>query len=268
LKGRKSPAGGYEFGSKKQYRRDVWALARRWSGTRRHAAKCLLMPSSEGSEVEVAKAAGFREPNLFLVDHNAAIVAHLKRRYRLSHCYGVTVERAIDRIYREGHRLDIVNLDLCGPAGEYPFSVVWMSAVSGVLADRALIFVTMLRGRERRSDSEILRGLRLDDHGSNLDQGRRLMMQVAGMGALPWNNPAHRRRRAFVVSERSYRSSAGSQTMLWLAIDTHSVACSCRACSDFDARLGPIDSIHYNPLNDGKVNPDDVSPIGAGCMAS
>jgi hypothetical protein len=220
-----APKGGYTGGTKRHYRRNIWAAFRDSTGSARAEAHALLMPSAEGVEVDVALKAGFREHNLVLVDRNPAIAAHLKRRYPLATCYGVDVAVAADRIAASGVRLSIGNLDLCGTiSGKVPRS---LQAVleSGAIADCAMLAVTMLRGREKG-----VIGRTIGECGHmkkpftlvTRERGRVLNVQtIAAQDAI----------RLFAViraAERAgwtfglrrldkYRSTAGNQTMLWCA---------------------------------------------------
>lgn len=151
---RSAPTDGYDFGAKRQYRRDVWATFSRFAARQPRLATALLMPSAEGDEVEVALRNNFREDRLHLADQNAAIAAHLKRRYRRSTCHGVSVSRAAERLAKRGVRLDVANLDLCGhiDVGSPTANEIRAFITTGVMADRSLLAITTLRGRERRLD--------------------------------------------------------------------------------------------------------------------
>lgn len=145
---RRAPKGGYSFAEKEAYRRHVWAVLRAACPVPVPVAHALLMPSLEGAEIDVALAHGFREENIHIVDRNPAIVATLKRRYPLVNTYGVEVERACERIARDGRTVHAANFDLTSCVGYRLWSTMTDVSSSGVLHSRAAWSVTLLRGRE------------------------------------------------------------------------------------------------------------------------
>ncbi|HAM40850.1 MAG TPA: hypothetical protein DCP69_05800 [Candidatus Omnitrophica bacterium] len=156
---RRAPQDGYDFGNKRQYRRNIWRtfadeLKRRNLSVA--DSDVLLMPTSEGDEIEVARNAGFREEKMHVVDENPAIVATLRRRYPLIHTYGVTAGRAVERIARERRiLLRCANLDFCGCISNSYVDELQQIAAYGSVGQAfdamALIAVTTQRGRERTS---------------------------------------------------------------------------------------------------------------------
>jgi hypothetical protein len=143
---RRAPKGGYAFDAKAEYRKRIWALFKEHCPIPRGLAQCLLMPSLEGLEIDVALAAGFREENLHIVDFNPAIVATLKRRYPLINTYGVTLSRACERIADNGIRIHCANFDLTSNLNTK--SHIELQQVGRSLSRDAVASVTVLRGRE------------------------------------------------------------------------------------------------------------------------
>jgi hypothetical protein len=221
-------------------------------------ANALLMPSSEGEEIEVALDKGFRAENLHVVDRNPAIVANLKRRYPTINTYGVTVERAGERIRDLKVQLSVANLDLCGT---FDSSATTISAFlkSGCMAPRSRIAVTGLRGREAKNGitgmvlaNDIKRldppkegfyGPQLPQNPTFKDAGE-LLSALGGPKdtvtrfipslATRWNPTLGDVGRLMSLLEATlndtrfipdvvridkYKSNAGSQTMLWCALD-------------------------------------------------
>jgi hypothetical protein len=248
---RRGPSDGYDFGSKRQYRRNIYAAFRRFF--RGHVADrtVLMMPSIEGDEIEVAMRAGFRQQNIIAVDKNKAIVATLKRRYPLIKTYGVEVGEAATRAYQDGVRVDAINFDLCGPIGDTMSRAVgpWMST-QAVINANAVVAVTCLRGRERGvgRDSldmldgpqyrtafqsaaqyipEFIRGLdprdlfRVWTVGSVLGLSRHRLQAVSVPQML---------RGVSFLTGGIYRSTAGNQSMLWTVYSIHGVGCQCEQC--------------------------------------
>lgn len=143
-----APDGGYNYGNKKQWRRRVWASARRFLNGHVADATVLLMPSLEGDEIEVAKSNGFRESNISILDSNPAIVARLKRKYPRVTAYGVEAKRVFPRAAKSGAIFDVVNLDFTGCLSLELLETLSILTESRAIAPRALVIVTCQRGRE------------------------------------------------------------------------------------------------------------------------
>lgn len=145
---RSAPLYGYDFGNKRQYRRNVYAGLRKTfspSDTAFH----LLMPSSEGDEIENALAAGFQEDHLIIVDKNPAIVAVLKRSYPKAIAYGIDLLDVPTRLLSERQHIDSANLDLCSCISEDVMRILLRFADSKSWCNELHIAVTILRGREQ-----------------------------------------------------------------------------------------------------------------------
>ena len=233
---RTAPAGGYVGGTKRHYRRNIWAAFRRDCPVPVHRAQALLMPTAEGDEVRVALNNGFREENLHLVDKNAAIAAHLKRRFPKSTCYGVLVSRAAKRIARAGIELDVANLDLCGKVTGPTYSELRQFVASGVVRDRGLVAVTLLRGRELAfneiiTDGFFHAGASCSDEA---DRGRMARLRFCIIGTSTPCDGGTLGFDAEVVRYDRYRSTAGTQTMLWAALRLSKKFFSFAECAALD----------------------------------
>ena len=216
---RSAPAGGYEFGTKRHYRRNVWRTFREFCVGRRDRAQALLMPSAEGTEIDVALANGFREWNLHVVDKNPAIVAHLKRRYPKVNTYGVTAAKAAIRIVNAGVTLDVANLDLCNKLSEGLIDEVAAFMSADVMRPGGgLVAANMLRGRERGQAGDAIEDAhRHPDVFKNTDAVRLAVLKLLGFtkaegagisaGAAPWISG--------LIKTGVYKSTAGNQTMRW-----------------------------------------------------
>lgn len=79
MKGRSAPTGGYGGGFKPMWRKQIWKTLTE-GFPNKPAANALIMPSSEGDEIDWAETKGIRRGNIHVVDKNAAIVARLTRR--------------------------------------------------------------------------------------------------------------------------------------------------------------------------------------------
>lgn len=225
---RSAPETGYDFGNKGQYRRNVWATFRaaaRRQGWARSACDVLLMPSIEGKEIEVAEAAGFSRYRMHVVDENPAIVAVLQRRYPGINTYGVTVARAAKRLATNGIKLKFANLDFCGQVAPRLSHELFCFASAGCLDDSlAYMAVTMLRGRENQGTQDYLcaamgESLRGRLNGKWRDVLSKLSewdtRRVLFIGShLAYRGGDHLVSTVPIRCE-SYRSTAGTQTMLW-----------------------------------------------------
>lgn len=261
-----APKDGYDSnGSKRQYRRDVWKIFSDWTRPRSSEAYALLMPSVEGTEVEVALSKRFREDHLVLYDKNTAIVASLKaRRFQRVIAKGGYIGDVGARLAADGVRLTVANLDFTGSIQTVAREVLDF-VESGVLAKASMIAVTMVKGREDGDTmSRVVRastafsshvpgamasaesmlldaaktgqdsGLdcqqmteRLDSLGDLKIAGRLgvLVSELAGPPGDPWF--AYRRLPMIRVA-RQYKS--GTQRMIWCVIKIHEQPCFCSTC--------------------------------------
>lgn len=234
---RSAPSGGYDFGNKRQYRRTIWKRFREHCGTARSTVQCLLMPSIEGHEIEVAMANGFREANLHVVDRNAAIVAHLKRRFPQIHTYGVELSEACRRMCREGVPIGVANFDLCSNIGSGPMKSLARVGVGlrGICGPDTLVAVSILRGRETKwafqhafSKTQLSRPtFHLFSHLQDGDVTRCQSAAVALTCGMVRAEKAAGLANSCVLMPKSerdagiYRSVAGSQTMLWCILQCY-----------------------------------------------
>jgi hypothetical protein len=145
---RRAPAGGYDFEAKEKYRRHVWSSLARHCPVPVGVASAVLMPSLEGTEIEVAKRYGFQERNLHVVDYNPAIVATLKKRFPDIRTYGVSLERAVARMVQSGIVIHAANFDFTSCAGEKLYHTLEAIRREGALHRNGVWAVTLLRGRE------------------------------------------------------------------------------------------------------------------------
>lgn len=278
---RSAPADGYDFGNKRQYRRNIYRKVRDSFGGHLSEKTCAIMPSIEGDEIDVAMHYGFRQSNICIIDRNSAIVATLKRRYPLVRTYGVSAADAARRIVNDIGPVDFVNLDLCGPIGDSTRETLSAWSEAGAFQDSSknsgVVALTVLRGRERDGlvanlNAETFkpkwwgvrraRILRPDEH---TDRFRLVWMAKAieGLdfakqrrGEMLTDEWFRARYTAFAIAWGKYRSAAGSQTMLWGYFKVHSRACLCDEClpafaSEFSwwKDLQPLDAIKAKAVN-------------------
>lgn len=148
MRGRIAPRSGYDFGNKRQYRRNVWAWVARFIKHNRGLTDVALLPSSEGDEIEVALSNGFRQHHIHIIDKNPAIVALLKRKYPFVNTYGVDVVTALRRMAKAGVELKFINLDLCGTIVTTIKVLHEIANMGEPFADHHAVAVTLFRGRD------------------------------------------------------------------------------------------------------------------------
>jgi len=221
----------WDYGAKRHYRRCVWnEFARRLknAGARPADVYCLLMPGADGDEVEVAKAKGFREEHLCLVDQDPAIVAALAARFPLALPFAGPVDAAFGRAVGMGIPIVVVNLDLCAN-----ISLPLLQMLRGIarlwrptLPDGVpygLIAVTVLRGRERLYVSRVFQQI-LSDRGRVAEALREDTLKTLKNEndlcrvMLVWSALSENARGEYAVGTArvdTYQSIAGHQTLLW-----------------------------------------------------
>ena len=241
---RRGPSSGYDFGAKRQYRRAIYAAVRRFWCNQMAGRACVIMPSIEGDEIEVAIRAGFHPRRIAIIDKNPAIVATLKRRYPLVTAIGVTAARAARRVVETIGPVDFVNLDLCSPIGKTVNATIdaWTSAgaiKAGAAGDGGLLAITVLRGRgtgaqfRAASDINVIVPSGSATHvrdGTDLIRHGELHDRLNGYHLPSRAEWARGGYGGGAYSDGVYRSTAGSQTMLWTLFSVHARACLCRWC--------------------------------------
>jgi hypothetical protein len=297
---RRAPEGGYNFGNKRQYRRDVWGCFRafvkiedevgqwvvrncpemfgvyselwervrggEYAWTDPTSLNALLMPSLEGIELAAAHRLGIRQENIHVVDQNPAIVATITRKHGPCHAHGVTLDKALRRLMDAPKGkyppLDIVNLDLTGCLSTQMIDDIKKLSVKSLRLQRAIVAVTMLRGREQGLWAKCIKGLEIEEldlhpspqesqlmsehfseaaelcrkvqvRGTELSNSdvRRLRMIASALSFMNSTFGSEIASKANIVRTNyirilrcgMYRSTAGSQTMLWAVFEVRSV---------------------------------------------
>lgn len=164
---RSAPSDGYDFGNKRQYRRDVWSEAADFCRHQRSTAQVLLMPSIEGDEIEEAERRGFKRYNMHVVDNNAAIVVHLKRRFPGINVYGVDVLSALKRIVKAGVKLSFANFDFCSHVEHLRHTIDKIGIMDDAFTQQSLVCVSVMRGREQHSFVKVANIMGDPDEGMN-----------------------------------------------------------------------------------------------------
>lgn len=219
---RKAPRGGYSFTEKAHYREQIWRRLQQSFAGDTACRNVLLMPSIEGTEIEVALAHGFNESHLYVVDANPAIVATLKRRFKSIHTYGKLASIACARIAKEGVRLDAANFDFTACVGSKLQAEVMAIAAADCFAPRAYVAMTVLRGREQREFTAGLHAPVGEDILTRIEHvtygEREVHTQDIGRLILAFGPLISTPNRLLHIEPRKvgiYFSPAAKQTMLW-----------------------------------------------------
>lgn len=148
-----APETGYDFEAKAKYRKIIWdCFSKNVSDPGK--SKVGFLPSQEGLEIPLAIERGFKEKNLFAIDRNRALLRHAKwrRRYPKVKTYGSELPRAGERIRADNHRLDAVNLDLCGNISIPTIRAIRGFIESDCLKSQSVVAMTLMNGRENNRE--------------------------------------------------------------------------------------------------------------------
>lgn len=148
------PSGGYGSDVKERLRDWVWGHVGGEMDGVLHTGHVLLMPSVEGHEIKHLLRRLFTPDQFHVCDHNPAVVATLQRQFPGINTYGVSVERACQRIAQNGIKLRGAHLDFCGKLSRPIMRVISDCWDSGGL-DSGWVFITTLRGREDPLDERL-----------------------------------------------------------------------------------------------------------------
>lgn len=208
----------------------------------------MLMPSSGGKEIDVALSAGFSAGRLHLINDNPALLASIKaRRFSRVNNYGIHLANAKDRLRRAsrcGVRLTAANLDFTSGLSASVLRSITALTSSGILDPLgAVVAVTLLRGREgemvsvsggvmkfadaAKADAHHCRaGLSSKDfdHRSFSDGDVCRLWAVKRM--LEADDAFRQINVSTIFRAGTYRSNAGTQSMLWMVIGVMSLPVS------------------------------------------
>lgn len=244
---RTSPDGGYTFGNKAQYRREVWAKFRKGFGGQVATKHAALMPSLEGYEIEVALQNGFRQANLHVIDKNPAIVATLKRRFPYIRTYGVRASDAVRRMRKQGVKLDCANWDFCMPVLRPDNAYeIEQCLHPDAYADQNCVCVTVLKGRDdpnmyatMKAAYQTCVALGGPELSDNYEDAVRMHMigilaRYYGVATAPTSIPTEHSFLTAFLPLVTYRSSSGSP-MCYQLMQRHRQPCPCDRCRGITA---------------------------------
>ncbi len=200
---RTAPKAGYATDAKAEYRRAVWkCLAKAIPAL--GEGKVVILPSSEGIEIDVALGHGVPAENILCVDRSPAVIATSK--WRKTHpslsFHGVEIARLPQKL--EAKSVKVANLDLCGMVSGETIRQIRDFVQGAQMADGFTVAITVAKGRE---DSGLV--ALLDSLDGNTDINCKRMRAVAHMAGLIDGND----RSVKVVGQGSYVS--GRHPMTW-----------------------------------------------------
>lgn len=148
---RTAPKAGYDTLAKAGYRRAVWDAVTLERGAPR--GKVLILPSSEGVEIDVALARGVQPEQLICVDRSAAVIA--TSRWRKAHpsvrFHAADIASVGAKIAASGDTVEFANLDLCGQVSQETVDQIKSFLRACPLANEYVISITVAKGREGRA---------------------------------------------------------------------------------------------------------------------
>ena len=175
---------------------------------------------------------GYKPRNLHVVNRNISEVAWVQRRvteagYSCVNTYGSDVFDALDGISTPIHA---INLDLCGPVTEKLLDKIAGQSKGRSFYLGQVIAVTVLRGREH---GDIAERIRLAKESSNLGAFERYATDISYFGdsgdayrlgtllgavkGIRTTVDGNRRFEVDNIAWGRYKSTAGNQSMLWIA---------------------------------------------------
>lgn len=203
----RAPKTGYATDEKAKYREDVWSalgpIALEIMTDPR--AYCLIMPSREGLEIDVAVKHGIPPEKIVCVDQSAAVIATSSWRKKWPQCrfFASKVSEIGAKLKKNNMRLAAANLDLCGNFSDETISEIDGFLLSAPTCKTYALAVTMMRGREGSIASRML-----DRCDASYFQEKRLngLFAETALQNNSWQ----------FLAEGAYRS--GKMPVAWMAI--------------------------------------------------
>lgn len=214
---RVAPKIGYDNDVKHAYREQVWnAFSKAVDDMRADQTgtmKAVIMPSSEGIEIEVALSKGLREDQIVCVDRSAAVIATSKwrKKYPGVNFFACDVGKVGHKIKHRKWVVRAANLDLCGN-----FSDDTIDAVQGFIRftpihESFAIGVTVAKGREGSALTRLIKTRNAGDRVVSDDRLQTLFDII----------PEFQSYKKQLASENVYRSA--STPMTWCVLDCEHV---------------------------------------------
>lgn len=205
-----APSAGYATPEKAGYRHAVWDAALGNDGLPPDG-KILILPSSEGAEIEVAISHGVDEERIICVDRSAAVIATSQWRkarpnIRFHACDIGTVGRKLDA---SCDLIGFANLDLCGQVSAETVDQIKTFLDTCPFHNEFKLAITVAKGREGAALAQLMRRAKIGNVQASCDRIRALLAMVG------LTNEINRTVR--VVAEGSYVS--GRHPMTWVVLE-------------------------------------------------
>jgi hypothetical protein len=149
---KRAPAGGYDFGEKEAYRRQLWNFFdQHLKDIPRKERQVLYLDSKEGLETECLIRKGYRAENLHPCNwdpaHAAVLSSKLRKAGQYVTSHGKDIFEVACDLKGKGVRIDAYNFDFTGCVSDSMLKNFELFILNNA-PDKALISVNVLRGRE------------------------------------------------------------------------------------------------------------------------
>lgn len=211
---RSAPRKGYDTPEKQKYRQDVWAaLIGGWVDYKHDPlAHVLLLPSSEGLEIDYVVSLGIPQDRVIAIDKSAAVIATSawRKKYPDVKFMATTIGGCAEKLRKRKINVCAANLDFCSN-----FSADLIAQFSSFMAkaplyEYARIGVTVAKGRESTATALLLKRFAKDLQAYTEPRLGALM-------ACADNVPDHH----LILAQGAYKS--GSYPMAWAVLSQNFV---------------------------------------------
>ena len=153
---RRAPKDGYDNPEKRKYRHEVWKRLSKKALPileENENAKVLMLPSSEGLEIDVAMKFGIKRHQIIAIDENPALLAHADWKYKVpkSNRFGCKVSEIGEKIKNNGWVLAAANLDFCNNFSDELITEINSFFAQTPIVEKFSFSVTMGKGRETKA---------------------------------------------------------------------------------------------------------------------
>ena len=203
----------YDFGNKKQYRRNIWAFVDRHCTKPIVDRKVLYLDTAKGGETLFLLNKGYKAENLFIVnfDENELLkLGDLLQSLKVGHINlcPMSIEHAVIVMSKAGHFIDVYNFDFMSNITNDMVRDT-LRTTARIISKDCIVGVNVLRGREAKWFKE----RRKED---NPDWIRELEIKSSLSYDIK-DDEGEEECITHIIRQRNgiYKSSAGRQTMMW-----------------------------------------------------
>jgi hypothetical protein len=155
---RSAPKGGYDTEEKQKYREAVWAaLLPAWEACK--IGHVLLLPSSEGVEIDYVISLGVPPERIIAIDKSAAVIATSKwrKKHPTVKFMATTIGECGTKLLDRGIVLAAANLDFCSNFCEDLIEQYHQFLQTAPQFSKARVAVTVAKGRESTATALLLK---------------------------------------------------------------------------------------------------------------